>query len=99
MLDKGQSAHERGNDSSMEELKYLALVQYVINQTYSRWIKIKEEQSWWKTEALKFMVEKGLLKYIEKRTGNAPYAVQKIIADITTIPYVKKFIPRIEHIK
>ena len=37
----------------MEELKYLALVWYVTNQTYLRWIKIKEEQSHWKTEASK----------------------------------------------
>ncbi len=29
LLDKGQSAHERDNDSSIEESKYLALVQYI----------------------------------------------------------------------
>ncbi len=67
MLDKGQNAYERGNDSSMEELKYLTLVQYVTNQTYPRWIKTKGEQSRWKTEALKFVVEEGLLKYVEKK--------------------------------
>ncbi len=67
MLDKGQSAHERGNDSSMEELKYLVLVQYVTNQTYPRWIKTKEKQSWWKTKASKFVVEEGLLKHKEKK--------------------------------
>ena len=45
IVNKGQSAHKRGNDSSMEESKYLALVQYVTNQTYPKWIKTKGEQS------------------------------------------------------
>ncbi len=67
MLDKGQSAYERGNDSSIEELKYLTLVQYVTNQTYPRWIKTKGEQSQWKTEASKFVVNEGLLKHKEKK--------------------------------
>src|SRR6266540_4262893 len=51
----------------MEELKYLALVQYITNQTYPRLIKIKGEQSCWKTEASKFVVEEGLLKHVEKK--------------------------------
>ncbi len=67
MLNEGQSAHEWGNDSSMEESKYLALVQYVIDQTYPRWIKTKGEQLRWKTETSKFIVENGLLKYREKK--------------------------------
>ncbi len=67
MLNKSQSAHEWGNDNSMEESKYLVLVQYVINQTYPKWIKTKREQLWWKTEALKFVVEEGLLKHREKK--------------------------------
>ena len=37
------------------------------NQTYPRWIKTKGKQSQWKTEALKFIVEEGLLKHIEKK--------------------------------
>ena len=45
MLNEGQSAHEWGNGSLMEESKYSALVQYVTNQTYPRWIKTKGEQS------------------------------------------------------
>ncbi len=76
MLNKGQSVHKRGNDSSIEESKYLALVQYVTNQTYSRWIKTKGEQSCWKTEASKFIVEEGLLKHIEKKI-NFTLVVQK----------------------
>ena len=67
LLNEGQSAHERGNDSSMKESKYLALVQYVTNQTYPKWIKTKEEQSRWKTEASKFVIENGLLKHREKK--------------------------------
>ncbi len=51
----------------MEESKYLALVQYVTNQTYLRWIKTKGKQSCWKTEALKFIVKEGLLKHVEKK--------------------------------
>src|SRR6266498_228051 len=51
----------------MEESKYLALVQYVINQIYPRWIKTKGEQSRWKTEASKFVVEEELLKHKEKK--------------------------------
>ncbi len=61
MLNKSQSAHERSNDSSIEESKYLTLVQYVTNQTYPKWIKTKGEQLRWKTEASKFTVEEGLL--------------------------------------
>ena len=67
MLNKGQSAYEWGNDSLMKESKYLALVQYIINQTYLRWIKTKGEQSRWKTEVSKFIVEEGLLKHVEKK--------------------------------
>ena len=67
MLDKDQWAHEQGNDSSIEESKYLALVQYVTNQTYPRWIKTKGEQSRWKIEASKFVVEEGLLKHVKKK--------------------------------
>ena len=37
------------------------------NQIYSRWIKIKGEQSHWKTEASKFIVKEGLLKHKEKK--------------------------------
>ncbi len=51
----------------MEESKYLALVQYVTNQIYPRWIKTKREQSRWKTEASKFIVEEGLLKHVKKK--------------------------------
>ncbi len=51
----------------MEESKYLALVQYVTNQTYPKWIKTKGEQSRWKTEAAKFVIEEGLLKHVEKK--------------------------------
>ncbi len=67
MLNKGQSAYERDNDSLIEESKYLALVQYITNQTYLRWIKTKGEQSHWKTEASKFIVEEGLLKHVKKK--------------------------------
>ena len=76
MLNKGQSAHERGNDSLMEESKYLALVQYITNQTYLKWIKTKGEQSRWKTEAAKFVIEEGLLKHIEKKV-NFTLVIQK----------------------
>ena len=76
MLNKGQSIHKQGNDSLIEELKYLALVQYIINQTYLRWIKTKGEQSRWKTEASKFTVEEGLLKHVEKKI-NFTLVVQK----------------------
>ncbi len=38
-----------------------------MNQTYSKWIKTKKEQLCWKTEASKFIVEEGLLKYIKKK--------------------------------
>ncbi len=76
MLDKGQSAREWGNDSLMEESKYLAIVQYVTNQTYPKWIKTKEEQSRWKTEALKFIIEEGLLKHKEKKV-DATLVIQK----------------------
>ncbi len=51
----------------MKELKYLALVQYVINQTYLRQIKTKKEQLRQKTEASKFILKEGLLKYIKKK--------------------------------
>ncbi len=51
----------------MEESKYLVLVQYVINQTYSKWIKTKEEQSRWKTKVSKFVIEEGLLKHKKKK--------------------------------
>ncbi len=51
----------------MEESKYSALVQYVTNQTYSRQIKTKGEQSRQKTEASKFVIEEGLLKHKEKK--------------------------------
>src|SRR6266540_41824 len=51
----------------MKESKYLALVQYVTNQTYPRWIKPQGEQSRWKTEASKFVIKNGLLKHIEKK--------------------------------
>ena len=51
----------------MEESKYLALVQYVTNQTYLRQIKTKGEQSHQKTEVSKFIVEEGLLKHKEKK--------------------------------
>src|SRR6266508_2364766 len=51
----------------MEESKYSAIVQYVTNQTYPRWIKTKGEQSRWKTEASKFIVENGLLRHREKK--------------------------------
>src|SRR6266540_3250891 len=53
----------------MEESKYLALVQYVTNQTYLKWIKTKGEQSQWKTEAAKFVIEEGLLKHKEKKNN------------------------------
>ncbi len=33
------------------------------------------------------------------KNWECPYAAQKITADITTVPYVKEFIPRIEYIK
>ena len=51
----------------MEESKYLALVQYVTNQTYPRWIKTKGEQSRQKTKASKFVVKEELLKHKEKK--------------------------------
>ncbi len=69
MLDKGQSVHKQDNDSSIEKSKYLVLIQYVTNQTYPRWIKTKEEQLRWKTKALKFRVEEGLLKHVEKKVN------------------------------
>ena len=76
MLDKSQSVHEWDNNSSMKESKYLAIVQYVTNQTYPKWIKTKGEQSRWKTEALKFIIEEGLLKHKEKKV-DATLVIQK----------------------
>src|SRR6266542_945076 len=35
----------------------------------------------------------------EEKTGNALYAVQKITVDITTVPNVKEFTPRINRTK
>ncbi len=67
----------------MEELKYLALVQYVTNQTYPKWIKTKRKQLLQKTEASKFIVEEGLLKHVEKKVKFTlvvqKYQIQAII--------------------
>ncbi len=60
----------------MEESKYLVLVKYVTNQTYSKQIKTKGKQLYWRTEALKFIVEEGLLKYVKKKVDST-LVVQK----------------------
>ena len=35
----------------------------------------------------------------EEKTGNVPYAMQKTTVDITTVPNVKEFTPRIDRTK
>ncbi len=67
IVKSGPKCSERDNDSLMEESKYSALVQYVTNQTYPRWIKTKGEQSRWKTEASKFVIENRLLRHKGKK--------------------------------
>ena len=39
------------------------------------------------------------ITFTEEKTGNVPYAVQKIIVDITTAPDVKEFTPRTDRTK
>ena len=39
------------------------------------------------------------ITFTEEKTGNVPYAAQKITMDITTAPNVKEFIPKTDRTK